>query len=230
MPSILVENHFLEASRQVDGMCKFTPKPLPYFCSGKTPKMTHSGPKKCTVALRERQFATLYLFHAYTVDTSVSPVRQPKEARNSFKRCLGLFFRNSWYCGLPYPPPLGLARRSTLCSDFIFPLQPPPPTGRQTPRRSHPRALDFGPFRLRFGSVWLRFGSVSGSFRVRFGVLGGVGVGSGRGAFVREKNITSPQEESLGEGVVLPLFGKVPTCVLSVLVGQADKPGNPQPY
>ena len=27
--------------------------------------MTHFGPKKCTVSLRERQFATLYLFHAY---------------------------------------------------------------------------------------------------------------------------------------------------------------------
>ena len=31
---------------------------------------------------------------------------------------------------------------------------------------------------------------VSGPFRVRFAVLGGVGVGSGRGASVREKNIT----------------------------------------
>ena len=38
------------------------------------------------------------------------------------------------------------------------------------------------------------FGCVSGLFRVRFGSVsgpfGGVGVGSGRGAFVREKNIT----------------------------------------
>ena len=35
------------------------------------------------------------------------------------------------------------------------------------------------------------FGSVSGLFRVRFGsVSGGVGVGLGRGASVREKNIT----------------------------------------
>ena len=42
-----------------------------------------------------------------------------------------------------------------------------------------------------FGSVWLRFGSVSGPFRVSFGVLGGVRVGSGRGASVREKNITT---------------------------------------
>ena len=79
-----------------------------------------------------------------------------------------------------------------LCSDFLFSLTAhPPPPSRQTPRPSHPRELDFGPFRLRFGSVWLRFGSVSGPFRVRFGVLGGVGVGSGRGASVREKNITS---------------------------------------
>ena len=62
------------------------------------------------------------------------------------------------------------------------------------PRPSHPRGLDFGPFRLRlapFGSVWLRLapfrvcsGSVSGPF-------GGCWVGSVRGAFVREKNITT---------------------------------------
>ena len=44
-----------------------------------------------------------------------------------------------------------------------------------------------GPFSAPFG---LRFGSVLGPLRVRFGVLGGVGVGSGRGASVREKNIT----------------------------------------
>ena len=55
------------------------------------------------------------------------------------------------------------------------------------PRPSHPEKLDFGPFRLRFGSLWLRFGSVSGLFRVRFRVLGGVAVGSGRGASLREK-------------------------------------------
>ena len=84
---------------------------------------------------------------------------------------------------------------------FFFPYNPPPPLPRQTPRPSHPEKLDFGPFRLRlalfgsvsapFGSVWLRFGSVLAPFRVRFGVLGGVGVGSGRGASVREKNITN---------------------------------------
>ena len=33
------------------------------------------------------------------------------------------------------------------------------------------------------------FGSVSGLFWVRFGVLGEVGVGSGRGVSVREKNM-----------------------------------------
>ena len=48
---------------------------------------------------------------------------------------------------------------------------------------------------VHFGSVWLRFGSVSGLFRLRFrsvsGVLGGVVVGSVRGASVREKNITN---------------------------------------
>ena len=40
--------------------------------------------------------------------------------------------------------------------------------------------------------------SVTGPFRVLFGVLGGVGVGSGRGASVREKNIT--RLEALREG------------------------------
>ena len=63
---------------------------------------------------------------------------------------------------------------------FFFPYNPqPPPYGMGHPdkplRPSHPRGLDFGPFRLRlapFGSVWLRlapfrvcFGSVSGLFR-----------------------------------------------------------------
>ena len=38
----------------------------------------------------------------------------------------------------------------------------------------------------------------SGLFRVRFGVLGGVGVGSGRGASVREKNVTTPDARSPG--------------------------------
>ena len=67
-----------------------------------------------------------------------------------------------------------------------MPTNPPP-------ARPHPRGLDFGAFRLRFDPFLDRlapFGSVSGLFRVRFGVLGGVGVGSGRGASVREKNIT----------------------------------------
>ena len=89
-------------------------------------------------------------------------------------------------------------RRTGKCSDFLFPFKPPPPLHPDKPRPSHPRELDFGPFRVRFGSVWvhlgpfrLRFGSVSGLFRVRFGVLDGVGAGSGRGASVREKNITN---------------------------------------
>ena len=42
-----------------------------------------------------------------------------------------------------------------------------------------------------FGSVWLCFGSVPGPFGSVSGVLGGVGVGSVRGASVREKNITT---------------------------------------
>ena len=82
---------------------------------------------------------------------------------------------------------------------FFFPYNPPPPLPRQTPRPSHPEKLDFGPFRLRLAPFGLRlapFGSVSGLFRVRFGVLGGVGVGSGRGASVREKNITTQKSSN----------------------------------
>ena len=80
-------------------------------------------------------------------------------------------------------------------SDSLFPLQPPtPPYPDKPPARPTPKNLisvHFGSVWLRFGSVWLRFGSVSGPFRVLFGVLGGVGVGSGRGvSSVREKNIT----------------------------------------
>ena len=66
-------------------------------------------------------------------------------------------------------------------SDFLFPLQPPPPLPRQTPRLSHPEKLDFGPFRLRLAPFRLRFGSVWGLFRVRFGSFSGCWVGSGRG-------------------------------------------------
>ena len=76
---------------------------------------------------------------------------------------------------------------------FFFPYNPHPLPPRQTPRPSHPRGLDFGPFLLRLAPFRLSlapFGSVSAPFRVRFGVLGGVGAGSGRGASVREKNIT----------------------------------------
>ena len=81
-------------------------------------------------------------------------------------------------------------------SDFLFALQPPPPSPIPTnpPGRPTPESLisvHFGSVSALFGSVWLRFGSVSAPFRLRFGVLGGVGVGLGRGASVREKNITS---------------------------------------
>ena len=74
------------------------------------------------------------------------------------------------------------------------PPHPPTPTN---PRPSTPKSLisvHFGCVWLRFapfGCVWLRFGSVSGLFRVRFGSFSGCWVGSGRGAFVREKNITT---------------------------------------
>ena len=71
-------------------------------------------------------------------------------------------------------------------SDFLFPYNPhpPPPHPDNPPLPSHPRGLDFGPFRLclaPFGSVWR--GSVSGPFW-------GCWVGLVRGASVREKNIT----------------------------------------
>ena len=90
---------------------------------------------------------------------------------------------------------------------FFFPYNPLPPPPRQTPPAVHPRGLDFGPFRLHFGPVRLRFGSVSALFRLRFGSVsgpfGGVGAGSGRGAPVREKNITSLSFFSL-------VFPKIP--------------------
>ena len=78
---------------------------------------------------------------------------------------------------------------------FFFPYNPnPPPQPDKPPGRPTPRELDFGPFRVCFSPFQVRLGSVFGSvwvrlgpFRVRFGVLGGVGVGSGRGASVREK-------------------------------------------
>ena len=87
--------------------------------------------------------------------------------------------------------------------------QPPPPIPTKPPGRPTPECLisvNFGPggfgsvsgpFRVRFGSVsglfWVRFGSVSGPFR---GVRLGSGVGSGRGASVREKNITKSLRKS----------------------------------
>ena len=67
---------------------------------------------------------------------------------------------------------------------------PTPPPPDKPPPPSHLRGLDFGPFRLclaPFGSVWLRlapFRVCSGSVS---GPLGGVVVGSVRGASVREK-------------------------------------------
>ena len=67
---------------------------------------------------------------------------------------------------------------------FFFPYNPHHPPSQQTPRPSHPKKLDFGPFRLHFGPVRVRlapFGSVSGLFRVRFGSVSGRWVGSGWG-------------------------------------------------
>ena len=113
------------------------------------------------------------------------------------------------FCFQGWKLPQGLYNRSKISyslrgsqlypSDFLFPLQPPPPpshkkkTGRPTPESLF--SVHFGSVLVCFGSVWVRlglcFGSVSGLFRVRFGVLGGVRVGSGRGTSAREKNITT---------------------------------------
>ena len=76
---------------------------------------------------------------------------------------------------------------------FFFPYNPHPKQAPDRPTRG-------GLISVHFGSIWLRsgpFGSVSGLFRVRFGVLGGVGVGSWRGASVREKNITNQVDQIL---------------------------------
>ena len=78
----------------------------------------------------------------------------------------------------------------SLCSEFLFPLQPPPPTIPTNPPAVPPQRAWFrsvsGPFGC-LGPFWVCFGSVSGPFRVRFGVLGGVGMGSGKGGSVRER-------------------------------------------
>ena len=71
--------------------------------------------------------------------------------------------------------------KSALFYPFTPPPSPPIPTNPTRP--SHPESL----ISVHFGSVSVRFGSVSGLFRVH---LGGVGVGSGRGASVREKRIS----------------------------------------
>ena len=81
-----------------------------------------------------------------------------------------------WGCRCRCRRSLNISKRSStrtepnsnFCSEFLFPLHRPPSESL----------------------ISVRFGSVSGPFRVRFRVLGGVEVGSGRGASVREKNIT----------------------------------------
>ena len=66
-----------------------------------------------------------------------------------------------------------LFRKSVVI--FFFPYNPHPPIPT-TPGRPTPESL-----------ISVHFGSISGPLRVRFGVLGGVRVGSGRVASVREK-------------------------------------------
>ena len=81
-------------------------------------------------------------------------------------------------------------------SDFLFPLQPTPPYADKTPGCPTSESLisvHFGSISVLFGSIWVRLGPFRvyfGSVWGPFGVLDGVGVGSGRGAAVREKNIT----------------------------------------
>ena len=83
---------------------------------------------------------------------------------------------------------------------FFFPYNPPAPpipTNPLPPTTESLILVRFRPFRVRFGPFRAHFGSVSGPFRVRLGVLGGVGVGSLRGGSVREKNITTLNRSSL---------------------------------
>ena len=106
-----------------------------------------------------------------------------------------------------------------------MPYNPTPPIPTNPPRPSHPKELDFGPFRLRLAPFRLRlalFGSVLAPFRVRFRarfrVLGGVGVGSGRGASVREKNITTLSRRVFSaSGRVAPDVGLAPSAAWRAL-------------
>ena len=113
-------------------------------------------------------------------------------------------------------------------SDFLFPLQPrrhphpDQPPGRPTPESLIHFGSILGPFRSvsgpfrsvsgQFGSVWVRFGSVSGSFRVCFGV------GSGRGASVREKNSSKKKPQKILQGSMNPEAG--PSVALGPRIAQ----------
>ena len=65
---------------------------------------------------------------------------------------------------------------------FFFPYNPDKPPGRPTPKSLI--SVHFGSVSGPFGSVWVLFRVRFGSFRL---FLGGVGVGSGRGAFCKGK-------------------------------------------
>ena len=75
-------------------------------------------------------------------------------------------------------------------------------------------SVHFGSVSVRFGSVWVRFGSVSGPFRG----VGGVRAGLGRGASVREKNITTVRARQI------IIFGRM----LGGHFGAKKKPRGPQ--
>ena len=69
---------------------------------------------------------------------------------------------------------------------FFFPYNPTSPHPDNPRNRPTPESL----ISVHFGSVSVRFGSASGpfeNFRARFGVLGGVGVASGRWGFCKGK-------------------------------------------
>ena len=92
-----------------------------------------------------------------------------------------------------HSPPKCLFLWQTLNCQIVpvLPSYTPPPHPDKPPLPSHPRGLDFGPFRLRlapFGSVWLRLGA----FRVRFGPISGVLGGVGERGFCKGKEFHYP--------------------------------------
>ena len=110
-------------------------------------------------------------------------------------------------CNPPAPPPIA--------------TNPPPSHPMQRAKKS-PFRVHFGPFRVRFGSVSVRFGRLPASLEV----LGGVGVGSGRGGSVREKNITRRVLQREIDSKFRKLEKAVTCgCFWHLLSGSRGKPG-----